>query len=547
MPSNLGLAPKTRGFLALNNITMRSSVLLTQLALFASTSHAFYPFAPDWLEEEWVAQDSLAATGIKLDIKQRASQPSTLSPEAVARHAARLAAKYGTPIDRRDNAYQIMKASDPEGDYSAALHQDGGDYSYFIEIELGSKREKFLMLVDTGSGSTWVMGSNCKSQACGMHDLFGPEDSDTIEELDETFSITYGTGVVNGTKARDSIRFAGLDVKYKFGVAGWASNDFVKFPFDGVLGLAGGKASSDLLLDVFGEKLDKNIFAVALNRAADGPNNGELSLGAIDPERHNGEISYTPLALDNDWVITLEDISFDGKKAGVGGVRSYIDTGTSFIFASPERVKKFHSLIPGAESADGSTWRVPCNSKGKLEFSFAGGSYEVSPKDWISPQNSNGKCTSNIYGLEIVPGAWLLGDAFIKNVYTVFDWDEKRIGFAPLAAPSAPAPSSTSSQASSPTQPPSTDAPSGGEQATSITTTLGSTPTNPSEPGSESSPGLVGGPGGPQTPVPEAPGNPEDDGLDETTPGGSAPGLVSRDAAAFSTILCIGTIFALLF
>jgi hypothetical protein len=344
-----------------------------------------------------------------------------------------LADKYGVSLDKRDNAYQIMRAPDTEGEFTQGLHQDGGDYSYFVEIELGSKRQKFLMLVDTGSSSSWVMGSSCKTQACGLHDTFGPEDSTTIEEHDETFSITYGTGVVNGTLIRDTLRFAGLDVKFKIGVAGWTSNDFVKFPFDGVLGFAGGKASSDLLLDVFGEKVDQHLFAVALNRAADGPNTGEISIGAIDPERHSGKISYTPLAEDHDWVIKLDDVQVDGKDAGVGGVRSYIDTGTSYIFASPQRVKEMHSLIPGAESQDGRTWRVPCDSKTKLAFSFSGGSYEVSPKDWISPQNSNGKCTSNIYGIEIVPGAWLLGDAFIKNVYTVFDWEQKQIGMFNLS------------------------------------------------------------------------------------------------------------------
>jgi hypothetical protein len=52
---------------------MRSSVL-AQVALLASTSHAFYPYAPDWLQEEWAAENHVAAAGIKLDIKQRASQ-----------------------------------------------------------------------------------------------------------------------------------------------------------------------------------------------------------------------------------------------------------------------------------------------------------------------------------------------------------------------------------------------------------------------------------------------------------------------------------------
>jgi hypothetical protein len=110
------------------------------------------------------------------------------------------------------------------------------------------------------------------------------------------------------------------------------------------------------------------------------------------------------------------------------------------------------------------------------------------------------RCISNIYGHEVVQDAWLLGDLFLKNVYTVFDAEEKRIGFAekaplPTKADSTPTngPASTSGgpdgQATPATSPvaPSPNGPGGEDSTVSVgsgeaaTQTTGSTQSNPGD------------------------------------------------------------------
>ena len=46
----------------------------------------------------------------------------------------------------------------------------------------------------------------------------------------------------------------------------------------------------------------------------------------------------------------------------------------------------------------------------------------------------SGKCVSSLAGLDIGLGSnvWLLGDSFMKNVYTAFSFDQNAVGFAPL-------------------------------------------------------------------------------------------------------------------
>lgn len=323
-----------------------------------------------------------------------------------------------------------MEAEDTGDKLTAGVSQDGTDYSYFVQVQVGSKGTELYMLIDTGAGSSWLMGSDCETDACKIHDTFGSEDSDTLETDTKKFSISYGSGTVQGTLATDTIVVAGMSFEYTFGVAAETSDDFSHFAFDGILGLSMSDGVSDNFLKSMDEadEVEENIFCIALNRAADGTNTGEIRFGSTDPDRFTGDISYTSTANEEDWAIALDDMAYDGSKAGVGGVSAYIDTGTSFIFGPEDLVKNLHSVIPGSKSSDGQTYSVPCDSEKSLTFTFSGVDYELSPKDWISPVDLEGQCTSNIYGFEVVKKSWLLGDTFLKNVYAVFDKDQKRIG-----------------------------------------------------------------------------------------------------------------------
>ncbi|KFA61225.1 hypothetical protein S40285_06452 [Stachybotrys chlorohalonatus IBT 40285] len=470
---------------------MRSTVLLANLALWSSTTYAFYPYMPDWMKEERQSRRELGtrnAKGVEMAIKQRSSKTTLPPSERAARAADRLTAKYSRrqlpdsngPITKRDNQFEVMEAPDTDQTGSAGLHQDGSDMSYFVQIQLGSEGREYYMLVDTGAGSSWIMSDQCRTEACTLHDTYGPSQSESIEESDREFQIVYGTGEVNGTLATDSLTIAGISLDYQFGLAHNTSRDFINFVFDGILGFSMDRGVNQNLVEALAEsgELEDNLFSIALHRAADGDNVGQLSLGSINADRYTGDISYSPLLEGDEWTVEIEDMSYDGRDAGVGGIRSYIDSGTSYIFGPPQLVERLHRLIPGANTTDQRTWTVPCDSEDALEFTFSGQSYSVSARDWISPNNNNGRCTSNIYGVEVVRGAWLLGDTFLKNVYAVFDIGERQIGFAPLATPSESDSGSESETSTRPAQPSSTSAP-GSDSDPTGTTSVPSTASAP--------------------------------------------------------------------
>ncbi|RYP63592.1 hypothetical protein DL771_009200 [Monosporascus sp. 5C6A] len=486
---------------------MHRTLVLLQLLLWVNGIHAFYPFVP-----KFRVADGREGTGRRVDrsdavLRSRTAQgdrpiTSKLSRKAfssysdeslmdrVSRIADGLAAKYGSQtrtkedasFSRRENEHDVMRAEEPTASNSAGIHQDGTDFSYFLEVKLGAEGKPVYMLLDTGAGTSWVMGANCTSEACITHDLFGPDDSSSFVDTGASFTIKYGTGEVSGHIVRDSMSIAELNTTLDFGLATVTSSEFTRFPFEGILGLS---TSPDSFLSAIKDAklLDKNVFGISLSRASDGPNDGEITFGSVNEDRYEGEITYASLVTGDSWAIPLDDVMVDSQPVGIKGKTAYLDTGTTYAFAPKDQVAALFDNVPGASSGDdGTSYTVPCDSKVPIAFTFAGASWNISSADLLSSKEN--VCTANIFGIEVVKGSWLLGDVFLKNVYSVFDLDESRIGFAAKSAPSG---GDTATSTPSPTTAP-TGSPASSPTATISGSPSGSSPTSSVDTGSSSDP-----------------------------------------------------------
>ncbi|KAL8930263.1 MAG: hypothetical protein Q9208_000880 [Pyrenodesmia sp. 3 TL-2023] len=342
-----------------------------------------------------------------------------------------------SPI-KRDNDYDFLTASPPTQTNSEAIHEDGTDFSYFASIDFGSSGKPMYMLIDTGAANTWVMGSDCKSQVCGQHRTLGPSDSTSLEVSSDDFDLLYGTGSVSGLTASDNVKIAGMSISLPFGLASEVSEDFSAYPMDGILGL-GPPSSRSMDFPTAMETIQKakalssNLFGVNLQRASDGSIDGEISFGAPNQAKYKGAISHTSLVAGASmWEIPIDGAKVSGKPCLMTGKSAIIDTGTSFILLPPSDAKELHSQIPGSQQ-DGEIFNVPCTSQTPVQLIFSGVAYSISPADYVGDPISNGSstCTTNFIGRRpFGPDQWLVGDVFLKNVYSVFDYDKKRIGFA---------------------------------------------------------------------------------------------------------------------
>ena len=226
-----------------------------------------------------------------------------------------------------------------------------------------------------------------------------------------------------------------MSVPLSFGAASITSDDFLMYPMDGILGL-GRPASNTMDYPTAMEaiqatgSLDYNMFGVHLQRNGDGSTDGELNFGAPDSSKYTGELAYTDTHPGGRmWEIPLDDASFDNKAYNFRGKSAILDTGTSYILIPPDDAQRLHEQIPQSEQ-DGETFNIPCSTSIPLQIIISNTAYNISTDDYVGhPVKGSNLCTSSIIGRQAFgPDQWLLGDVFLKNVYTVFDFDKNRIG-----------------------------------------------------------------------------------------------------------------------
>ncbi|KAJ6631029.1 aspartic peptidase domain-containing protein [Mycena sp. CBHHK59/15] len=346
-------------------------------------------------------------------------------------------------------------------------HNPAFSHSVPLDIEscyrsVGTQPQPFRLLVDSGSADMWVGGEQCKGDGggdCGDHKFLGPRSSSTFNDTGEPWSITYGSGSVSGNLVTDHVKFAGFTLhNHKFGVAWNESQDFTpnEIPLDGVLGCAKSSISiqqTPTLVESLQHAglIEKPIISYKISRLTDGKNDGELTLGGMDPSKYDAS-SLVCLKNANPrgfWEASLDSVTVYGKDLGLTNRSCIFDTGTTLFIAPEKDVATIHHAIPGAKFNNNSdSWTVPCTTNASLSLGFGGKHFLIESRDLaflpVDPKNTTGECTSAIAagGVTDGPTHWLvstvtfsclIGDTFLKNVYLSTNEATDEISIARIA------------------------------------------------------------------------------------------------------------------
>ncbi|KAF2280576.1 acid protease [Westerdykella ornata] len=389
--------------------------------------NAFYPYHPEY---ERSSNEALSPSHSPHSRRQGAASSHNLpSPVLPIRRV---------PVPR-DNIFNILKSEDPKQGNSVAIDQDGTDVSYMVAVTFGDSKKEYHLLLDSAASNTWVMARDCPTEACKSHSLFGKEDSSSLKVQATPFHVTYGTGSVSGVVATDTVYVGPLSAPLTLGLANNVSQEFSSYPMDGILGIGrGSKAEGSIdapsVVEILKSSalIPNTIYGVHLNRASDGAKDGELNLGGPNPERYDGDLNYLPLVPNPDgfWEIPVSAVGAGDTDSDIRGDRTaIIDTGTSFIYMPGPDADAVHRPIVRSRKS-GETYAVPCDTKTLVWLQFGGQYYNISTVDYIGRDVGDGYCQSLIVGRQTFgEKQWLVGDVFLKNVYTVFDNEGGRIGF----------------------------------------------------------------------------------------------------------------------
>ncbi|KAH7926143.1 acid protease [Leucogyrophana mollusca] len=403
-----------------------------------------------------------AASGsltIPLAKKSSVTRPDgTVNIEFLRSHTARIAAKYrhtfaayekntgsqhsllASLIPRNDDASSETKSKGegvvPLTDENAQLWQG--------TISVGTPPKKFTVDFDTGSSDLVLPGSNCGS-SCSGHTLYSPSASSTAKDLGKPFSLAYGdNSTVKGEQWTDTVNVGGLIAKAQtLGVASQYSEGFglANFPADGLLGLAFPSISSypatplfNTLMTAKPAQLSQPLFAFKLSTSG-----SELTLGDVDTKAFKGQLTYVAVSAEGYWQVSLDSVNV-GKTQVAKNAQAIVDTGTTLIATSSANAKTFYAKIPGSKERSDvfpGLWTVPCSSASQINVSltFGGQKFAVSPQTFVLGAISSGSpdCMGGVMGQGAAGDAWIVGDVFLQNVYTVYDMGNKRVGFANLA------------------------------------------------------------------------------------------------------------------
>ena len=384
-----------------------------------------------------------------------ASAPAS-STAAVAGSSASVAAKNAATVSKgysqADLAAAISggltPANKPTAEGSLGLDIEANDVGYVANIQIGSAQKVFRMLIDSGSADTWVPSTACTG--CGdTHQQLGKKTSSTFKALTgSTFSITYGTGAVRGSLGNDDVTIAGLTIKnHTLGLATQETVDFSDptVPFDGLMGLAKMELSNSQTptpIDALYAQglVPAPVMGYHLGRVADGYNDGEVTFGGVDAQKYTGPLVEIPnVSTQGFWEAAVDGVSFAGKDLAMSGRTAILDTGTSLIVAPQADADAVHAAIPGSRADGQGGYTIPCTTNGSFAFTFGGQTFDVDPRDMtFLPVNQNdleGDCVSSISAGSVGgPNEWLVGAAFLKNVYFATNAEVNVIGLAKLAS-----------------------------------------------------------------------------------------------------------------
>jgi hypothetical protein len=354
-------------------------------------------------------------------------------------NAVSIPIKRDRPLTKAIKDKDMIKLTKKFGDDPVIIHDFMG-LQFYGPISIGTPAQNFQVLWDSGSSNLWIAGITCPITSCFLHSRYDEKLSSTYKKNGTIFKIEYGSGPCSGYFSTDKVTVGTLSVpQQSFAEVTDASGLGAAYAigkWDGIMGLAWPSISVEGQVPVFQNLVAANPglkpeFAFYLPDSASV--NGQLDLGGDNPAHYTGNLVTIPLTNETYWEGKLDSLEL-GSTTLVSNVRFVADSGTSTLTAPTAVVTQIANLIGATQLLPG-RYTVDCSkvsSLPELHVNLNGNKFTLQGSDYVI-NDMDVECILGIMGLDLPPQLGeilIMGDVFMRKVYTVFDVKNKQLKMA---------------------------------------------------------------------------------------------------------------------
>jgi hypothetical protein len=150
---------------------------------------------------------------------------------------------------------------------------------------------------------------------------------------------------------------------------------------------------------------------------------------------YQGAINWSNVINKAYWLITLGGVSVSSRSAASPTAldvsstnKAAIDTGTTLIGGPSSVISALYAQIPGAQASASSQgyYEFPCDTAVNTTMTFGDQQYAINTQDFVAGATNRAGTTCMGAFFDVGSDAntrslqWIVGDAFLKGVYSVF-------------------------------------------------------------------------------------------------------------------------------
>ncbi|KAJ7028583.1 aspartyl protease [Mycena alexandri] len=339
-----------------------------------------------------------------------------------------------------------------------------GDSSYFGTVTIGTPcMQGPNIFLDTGSSDLWLADSACNN--CDRSTpVYKPDTSTSfVQKSQVATQISYGSGMVAGFVSSESVSMGNFSLTNQgFLSVEQTSEGLLSGSVSGIMGLAFVAISSTQTTPfwqglISASQLEEPLMAFWLTRFRGGNNvqeeepGGAFTLGGTNSSLFQGDIEFINMAgPSTPHVLAAGWITVQGKTVNVAtgdAALAAIDTGTTLIGGPTADVDAIWAAIPGSSKVGPTMpgyFQFPCTTTISISIAFGGKLWPIDPADMnLGPGQGTARsmCLGGLFDLTLGSNieansgnpTWVVGDTFLKNVYSVFRQNPLSVGFAQLS------------------------------------------------------------------------------------------------------------------